>query len=71
MPAGARQDLLEWNSTNDAPTYFAPVLSHEYSVPASLNPDASIEVTDDQPFNEYYLLRRLLNRWDDQPAVKP
>jgi hypothetical protein len=62
MPESARQDLLEWNVSKDAPAYLAQVLTNEYSVPALLNPDAGIQVTDDKPFNEYFLLRRL-NNW--------
>ena len=62
MPESARQDLLEWNKSKDAPAYLAQVVTNEYSVPALLNPDAGIQVTDDKPFNEYYLLRRL-NNW--------
>jgi spermidine synthase len=65
MPESARQDLLEWNPVKDAPAYFGPVLRHEYSVSASLNPDTTIQVTDDQPYNEYYLCRHLLRRLDN------
>jgi spermidine synthase len=60
MPESARQDLLEWESIKNAPAYLNLVLSHEYSVPDCLNSDASIQITDDAPYNEYYLLRRLL-----------
>ncbi len=62
MPESARQDLLEWNPVKDAPAYLGQVLSKEYNVTALLNPDASIQVTDDEPYNEYYLLRQLLRR---------
>ncbi len=59
MPAAAREDLLEWNASKDAPAYLGRVLTNEYFIPASLNPDADIQVTDDQPYNEYFLLRRM------------
>jgi spermidine synthase len=59
MPESARQDLLEWNASKDAPAYLAQVLTNEFSLPIFLNPDAKIQVTDDEPFNEYFLLRRL------------
>jgi spermidine synthase len=62
MPESARQDLLEWNPVKDAPAYLGQVLSREYNVAALLSPDASIQVTDDEPYNEYYLLRQLLRR---------
>jgi len=59
MPESARQDLLEWNDSKDTPAYLGRVLTNEYSLPTLLNPDAKIQVTDDEPFNEYFLLRRL------------
>jgi len=60
MPESARQDLLEWNDVKDAPAYLDPVLRKEYNVAALLNPDAEIKITDDEPFNEYFLVRHLL-----------
>jgi hypothetical protein len=57
MPESARQDLLEWNAVKDAPAYLSEVLTNEYFVPVLLNPDPGIQITDDKPFNEYFLLR--------------
>lgn len=62
MPDGARRDLLEWTTITDAPTYLNPVLSHEYSVPDCLSQDTSVQITDDSPYNEYYLVRYLIKR---------
>jgi spermidine synthase len=59
MPDAAKKDLLEWSSAPDVPTYLAGVITNECSVPASLNPDPNVQVTDDQPYNEYFLLRRM------------
>ena len=59
MPESARQDLLEWNASKDTSAYLDQVLTNEYFVPAFLNPNTKIQVTDDKPFNEYFLLRRL------------
>ena len=45
------------------------------SLSASLNANLAVEVTDDQPFNEYYLLHRLhkirrqLNAFENPPAT--
>ena len=61
MPDRARQDLLEWNASKDAPAYLGQVLTNEYSVQSLLNSNAEIQVTDDKPFNEYFLIRRLHN----------
>jgi predicted membrane-bound spermidine synthase len=57
MPVAARNDLLEWADTTDAVAYVSKVTDHECSIPASLNPDPTVQVTDNQPYNEYYLLR--------------
>jgi spermidine synthase len=59
MPETAKQDLVEWNDSKDAAAYLARVLDREYPISAVLDPDPKIKVTDDQPFNEYFLLRRL------------
>jgi spermidine synthase len=59
MPASAQKDLLEWHDSTNAPAYLTGVITNEYSIPASLNPDLNVQVTDDQPYNEYFLLRYL------------
>jgi spermidine synthase len=57
MPESAKKDLLEWNDSQDAPAYIGLVVNHEVFVPALLNPDPEVQITDDQPYNEYFLLR--------------
>jgi spermidine synthase/MFS family permease len=59
MPIAAQKDLLEWDQSADISAYVAGVVTNEYNIPLSLNSDASIQVTDDQPYNEYFLLRRM------------
>lgn len=61
LPDGARRDLMEWATQSNAPAYLNLVLGREYSVPACLNPNPTIQITDDAPYNEYYLLRRLFH----------
>ncbi len=71
LPPAARADLLEWSDpAGDAPpdarpagvasaaAYLGKVVGHPLDVAALLNPDPLVRVTDDRPFNEYYLLRR-------------
>lgn len=65
MPDSAKTDLVEWNADKDATAYIGRVVTQEYAVPSLLNPDAEIQVTDDEPFNEYFLLRRLQRHWDN------
>jgi spermidine synthase len=59
MPASAQQDLMEWSDTPSLLTYAGKVIYREYPLRSLLNPEASIEITDDRPLNEYFLLRRL------------
>jgi hypothetical protein len=65
MPESARRDLLEWSPTNNAAAYLGRVVAGEFSVAQALNPDTAIEITDDRPFNEYYLLRHLSRSMGD------
>ncbi len=58
MPEKAKQDLLEWSDTTDPTAYFGRVVSHEVDLARFLNPDPTIQITDDQPYNEYFLLRQ-------------
>ena len=58
LPEAARRDLLEWNRTDDATTYLQKMILNEFSVEQYLNPNPDICITDDHPFNEYFLLRR-------------
>jgi spermidine synthase len=59
MPAAAKSDLLEWDNSQNVPAYLNLVITNEYSIPLILNPDSNIQITDDRPFNEYFLLRRM------------
>jgi spermidine synthase len=57
LPASANKDLLEWSSAPDAAAYLAEVVSQETPIERVLNPDPRIRITDDRPYNEYFLLR--------------
>jgi spermidine synthase len=59
MPESAQKDLVEWNESKDAAAYLEHVVTNEVPVTSGLNPDIRIQITDDQPYNEYFLLRRL------------
>jgi hypothetical protein len=61
LPPKAQADLTEWMEPGKLPTLpacFQAVLSNETPIALMLNPDPKIEISDDQPFNEYYLLRQ-------------
>ncbi len=58
LPPAAARDLLEWwpgSTVDDALTTMA---ERELSLPALLDGDPPVRITDDGPFNEYFLLRR-------------
>jgi spermidine synthase len=57
MPQSAQKDLSEWTGKS-LRSDIAAVLGNEIPVARLLGPDPSIEVTDDHPYNEYFLLRR-------------
>ncbi len=61
MPASARTDLAEW-TRNGLRADIDAVLDREYPLAKLLPPHPSMEVTDDRPFNEYFLLRRSIGR---------
>ena len=61
MPEGARRDLLEWNPGLNSSEYLNRLLVNEIKIDEILPQDPRAEVTDDQPYNEYFLIRRCLN----------
>lgn len=58
MPSAAAEDLLEWSPSRNLPAYLGQVVSKEFSIKQNLNPNPKIRITDDRPYNEYFLLRR-------------
>jgi len=62
MPQTARSDLTEWNGAGDPELYVKQVLGKEISLGTILSQDLSLRITDDKPFNEYYLLRWLTDK---------
>ena len=63
LPADAKKDLVEWNPSPDLPGYLNLVLSQELVIKDGLNPNPEIRITDDQPYNEYFLLRQAGLGW--------
>jgi spermidine synthase len=62
FPAAAQADLVEWDSSQ-TPTHFMEiVLNNQFDPRKQLNADTSIQVSDDHPMNEYYLLRQMFGR---------
>ena len=69
LPVSARNDLLEWAGGADIHKYVKLTLQNELSVGKLLNhDDLTMYISDDRPYNEYFLLRRWrdndLSLWD-------
>jgi len=68
MPEGAREDMLEWADGQSLEAYVGSILERESPLQDALNPDPRVCVTDDQPYNEYFLLRRTWNKLNGKHA---
>jgi predicted membrane-bound spermidine synthase len=63
LPVSAAADLLEWSMSPNPRLYLDEVLSQEVPVEEILGAGQQVRITDDRPYNEYFLLRQsgLLN----------
>jgi len=59
LPPRARHDLMEWSRGGDLTKEFGEILARQIPVERILSRDPKVRITDDQPFNEYFLIRRL------------
>lgn len=57
VPDAARKDLLEWNQDSTIQGLLTQLLHREIPVANILNPDDRTRITDDHPYNEYFLLK--------------
>jgi spermidine synthase len=62
MPLPARKDMVEWTPQESPEDLFRFFLRHEVDPKALLNGDLRVVITDDRPYNEYFLLRRFAAR---------
>jgi spermidine synthase len=62
LPESARRDLMEWSPVSDPGNYLGIILSREIPVEQAESSSEWGRVTDDHPYNEYFLLRRALAR---------
>jgi spermidine synthase len=58
IPQRAQADLVEWLSDKNVARFLQVVVEHEVD-PREFVRGSDVRITDDRPFNEYYLLRRL------------
>jgi spermidine synthase len=59
MPDAAKADLGEWVKEKDPRTFLGLVVGSEEDPRAFVRDAGPIQVTDDRPYNEYYLMRTL------------
>jgi hypothetical protein len=57
MPDAAKRDLIEWTPSVPAGACLQQILSHESSTEHNSDPNPQFPFSDDQPCNEYFLLR--------------
>jgi spermidine synthase len=64
MPQAAQRDLMEWGPAETPEAMAAMILAPRVAISAIV-PDIATAppITDDRPFNEYFLLRRKLRWW--------
>jgi len=61
LPPAAAADFVEWSKGKNADDIYKELLLREISVTEFLPPHMKDSITDDRPFNEYFLQRRLWN----------
>ncbi|MGH8545039.1 MAG: spermidine synthase, partial [Gammaproteobacteria bacterium] len=59
MPITARNDLFEWNrqTHQDLRRFVSAILATEIDIDLVLGDNQDVRITDDRPYNEYYLVR--------------
>lgn len=62
MPPDAIQDFIEWYDQKDLHILWTDIMTREIPLESLLNDDKRVIITDNRPFNEYYVLRRLFHR---------
>jgi spermidine synthase len=57
LPAAAQRDLVEWGPNRSLIGTADDILSSRVPISTVLPPDLPAEITDDRPYNEYFILR--------------
>jgi len=61
MPERAKVDLMEWFPNMTIETIVEAMLKNEISIESISSSDPSIYISDDRPYNEYFILRQIVN----------
>ncbi|MDD5687047.1 MAG: hypothetical protein PHE88_04355 [Elusimicrobia bacterium] len=62
IPPLAANDLVEWNPGKKPEQLYRALLQNEVPIGKIVTDDVDYSITDDRPFNEYFLLRRKFNK---------
>jgi spermidine synthase len=62
MPPAATRDLMEWYPQRNPEEVWRDMLAQEVDLQTLVAKGSRLAVTDDRPFNEYFWLRRLIDR---------
>lgn len=63
LPDRARGDIVEWSPNRTPGSLLGAIVDSEFDPIAVIGNDSSVIITDNHPFNEYCLLRRLWQSW--------
>ena len=69
LPDAARRDLVEWTTDRSGEALMAAVIAKPVPAADILNEDLNVIITDNRPFNEYYLLRRIWEWWTETYTI--
>jgi spermidine synthase len=69
LPEAARRDLVEWTPDRTGVSLLEPIIAAPFEATEGVNDDPDVIITDDHPFNEYYLLRRAWEWWTDTYTI--
>ncbi len=64
LPQAAQRDLIEWGPDQSSIAMAGNILSRRVPISSVLQPDLPAEITDDRPYNEYFILRRRSAIWE-------
>jgi predicted membrane-bound spermidine synthase len=60
LPASAKADALEWSSEKELTGYLQTAFANEAPGKKPFVPQFRVRITDDRPFNEYFLVRQTM-----------
>ncbi|MBN1383799.1 MAG: fused MFS/spermidine synthase [Elusimicrobia bacterium] len=62
LPRDAASDFIEWNTGKTPKQLYMDVIQKEIPLQRILPADVTFSITDNRPFNEYFLVRRKINK---------